>query len=53
MSVRVITDSASDIPPSVAKELGIIVVPLTVMFCIFFCIFILYISQLIKFFSSK
>ena len=32
MSVRVITDSASDIPPSVAKELGIIVVPLTVMF---------------------
>ena len=32
MSVRVITESASDIPPSVAKELGIIVVPLTVMF---------------------
>ena len=32
MPVRVITDSASDIPPSVAKELGITVVPLTVIF---------------------
>jgi DegV family protein with EDD domain len=32
MPVRVVTDSTSDIPPAIARELGITVVPLTVVF---------------------
>lgn len=32
MSIAVVTDSASDLPAAVAKELGIIVVPLTIRF---------------------
>ncbi len=32
MSVRIVTDSTSDVPPKVAEELGIIVVPLNVHF---------------------
>lgn len=32
MSVRIVTDSTSDIPPHVAQELGIAVVPLSVIF---------------------
>ena len=32
MSVKIVTDSASDIPPDLAKQLGIVVVPLTVYF---------------------
>jgi len=32
MTVKVVTDGSSDIPPQVARELGITVVPLTVSF---------------------
>lgn len=32
MSVTIVTDSAADLPPDLAKELGIIVVPLTIRF---------------------
>ncbi len=32
MAVRIVTDSTADIPPERAKELGIVVVPLTVFF---------------------
>ena len=32
MTVRIITDSTSDLPPEVAKELGITVIPLYVHF---------------------
>ena len=32
MTVRVVTDSTSDIPPEVAEELGIVVVPLHIHF---------------------
>jgi fatty acid-binding protein DegV len=32
MSVKIVTDSTSDIPSTVAQELGITVVPLTVFF---------------------
>lgn len=32
MTVKVITDSSSDIPPEVARELGITIVPMTVIF---------------------
>jgi DegV family protein with EDD domain len=32
LTVRIVTDSAADIPPSLAQELGITVVPLTVRF---------------------
>lgn len=32
MSVRIVTDSTADIPPALATELGIAVVPLTVLF---------------------
>lgn len=32
MSVRIVTDSTSDIPPHVAQELGIAIVPLSVIF---------------------
>jgi DegV family protein with EDD domain len=32
MAVKIVTDSTSDIPPEMAKELGITVVPLTVFF---------------------
>ena len=32
MAVRIVTDSTSDLPQEVAKELGIIVVPLNVHF---------------------
>ena len=32
MTVKIVTDSTSDIPPELAKELGIAVVPLTVFF---------------------
>ena len=32
MAVRIVTDSTSDIPPSIAHELGISVVPLSVIF---------------------
>ncbi|NLN18354.1 MAG: DegV family protein [Firmicutes bacterium] len=31
MSIRIVTDSSSDIPPELAKELGIEIVPLTVV----------------------
>ena len=32
MTVKIVTDSTSDIPPSLAEELGITVVPLNVHF---------------------
>ena len=32
MTVKIVTDSVSDIPPKVAKELGITIVPLHVRF---------------------
>jgi len=32
MAVRIVTDSVSDLPPEVAKELGITVIPLNVRF---------------------
>lgn len=32
MTIKIVTDSSSDIPPEVARELGITVVPLTVAF---------------------
>ena len=32
MTVKIVTDSVSDLPPQVAKELGITVVPLNVRF---------------------
>ena len=32
MTVHVVTDSTSDIPPEVAKELGIVIVPLHIHF---------------------
>ncbi len=32
MSVKIVTDSVADLPPEVANELGITVIPLTVRF---------------------
>ncbi|PKH44537.1 DegV family protein, partial [Dehalococcoides mccartyi] len=32
MAVKIITDSTSDIPPEMAKNMGITVIPLTVSF---------------------
>ena len=32
MAVRIVTDSTADIPPALAQELGISVVPLTIFF---------------------
>ena len=32
MSVKIVTDSVADLPPEVANELGVTVIPLTVRF---------------------